>query len=34
MSNNEELIKALNDAHNAIEKAINMLRNLVAQQRK
>lgn len=31
---NEELIKALNEAHNAIEKAINTLRNQAAQQRK
>lgn len=34
MSSNEQLIKALNEAHNAIEKAINTLRNQVANQKK
>lgn len=35
MSNkNEELIKALNEAHDALERAINTLRNQAANQKK
>ena len=34
MSNNEELIKALNEAHNALERAINTPRNQAANQKK
>jgi len=33
-NNNAELIKALNEAHNALERAINTLRNQVIEYRK
>ena len=34
MQDNQQLIDALSEAHNALERAINMLRNQAAQHRK